>query len=186
MPLVLSTLLLLLHIQFIVKCCLWNQPLKYNLQPMCLLWVILLKNCHTFQIISPIHFWECQVFSSRNHLLSPLLTCSKEASVAFSIITSTWAGISATQYTLEDRRSCSPASPASSGQDTPQETEHVFRRAAESWGAWRQTFRPPCHFRWSQCVRLHLRSPQISEQVPSSHAVKTHFTHRKRCKSELL
>lgn len=103
-----------------------------------------------------------------------------------SIITSTYVGISATQYTQESRRAAALVPPASSGQGTPQETEHAFRGAAEGWPAWRQTFRPPCHFRWSHCVGMHLWSPQVSEQVPSSHAAKTHFTRRMSWKPALL
>lgn len=38
----------------------------------------------------------------------------------------------------------------------------------------------------NDCVWLHLRSPQVSKQVPSSSAVKTHFTRCKRCKSWLF
>lgn len=60
-----------------------------------------------------------------------------------------------------ERRSFFLVSSSSSGQDTPHENGQAFRRAAESRLGCRKTFRPACHFRQSDCMRLQLRSLQV-------------------------
>ena len=81
---------------------------NFRRQPMCLLWVTVSEHCLKFQIISVICFQNVRLSQK---VYFPLSWHTREASITLFIIISTWTGISATQYTLEDRWERQPKFP---------------------------------------------------------------------------
>lgn len=104
------TLWLLLHSQLIRFEILGMKSALLQHQPMCLLWVIVLEHCPKCQIISIIHF-RMSGFLRQELSAFPSPDLFPGSIYPLSIITSTWAGISATLHTREDRMNGGPGSP---------------------------------------------------------------------------